>query len=76
MREINVESAKLARRIADEFQARDGRPRFVAGAIGPTNKTLSLSPDVNDPGSVSYTHLFTSLPNASSAASCGVASSS
>ncbi|AXB77768.1 homocysteine S-methyltransferase family protein [Novosphingobium sp. P6W] len=50
VREINVESAKLARRLADEFQAKDGRPRFVAGAIGPTNKTLSLSPDVNDPG--------------------------
>lgn len=48
--EINFESAKLARSIADEFQAREGRPRFVAGAIGPTNKTLSLSPDVNDPG--------------------------
>jgi 5-methyltetrahydrofolate--homocysteine methyltransferase len=50
VREINVESAKLARRVADEFTAKDGRPRFVAGAIGPTNKTLSLSPDVNDPG--------------------------
>lgn len=55
VREINVESAKLARRLADEFEARDAqngisRPRFVAGAIGPTNKTLSLSPDVNDPG--------------------------
>jgi 5-methyltetrahydrofolate--homocysteine methyltransferase len=50
VREINVESARIARRLADEFQARDGRPRFVAGAIGPTNKTLSLSPDVNDPG--------------------------
>ncbi|WP_225009809.1 MULTISPECIES: homocysteine S-methyltransferase family protein [Novosphingobium] len=50
VREINLESAKLARRLADEYQARDGRPRFVAGAIGPTNKTLSLSPDVNDPG--------------------------
>ena len=50
VREINVESAKLARRLADEYQAKDGRPRFVAGAIGPTNKTLSLSPDVNDPG--------------------------
>ncbi|MBC2651888.1 homocysteine S-methyltransferase family protein [Novosphingobium flavum] len=50
VREINVASAQLARRIADEYQARDGRPRFVAGAIGPTNKTLSLSPDVNDPG--------------------------
>ena len=50
VREINLESARLARRIADEYQAKDGRPRFVAGAIGPTNKTLSLSPDVNDPG--------------------------
>lgn len=48
--EINIESAKLARKLADEYQAKDGRPRFVAGAIGPTNKTLSLSPDVNDPG--------------------------
>jgi 5-methyltetrahydrofolate--homocysteine methyltransferase len=48
--DINYASAQLARGIADEFQARDGRPRFVAGAIGPTNKTLSLSPDVNDPG--------------------------
>ncbi len=50
VREINLESARLARGIADEFEARDGRPRFVAGAVGPTNKTLSLSPDVNDPG--------------------------
>ncbi len=50
VREINVESARLARRLADEYQEKDGRPRFVAGAIGPTNKTLSLSPDVNDPG--------------------------
>lgn len=50
VREINVESARLARKVADEFAARDGRPRFVAGAIGPTNKTLSLSPDVEDPG--------------------------
>ncbi len=50
VREINLASAHLARRVADEFTAKDGRPRFVAGAIGPTNKTLSLSPDVNDPG--------------------------
>jgi 5-methyltetrahydrofolate--homocysteine methyltransferase len=50
VREINLSSARLARTIADEFQARDGRPRFVAGSLGPTNKTLSLSPDVNDPG--------------------------
>ncbi len=48
--EINLASARIARRLADEFAAKDGRPRFVAGAIGPTNKTLSLSPDVNDPG--------------------------
>jgi 5-methyltetrahydrofolate--homocysteine methyltransferase len=59
VREINVESAKLARRVADEFQAKDGRRRFVAGAIGPTNKTLSLSPDVNDPGfrEIDWDHL-------------------
>jgi 5-methyltetrahydrofolate--homocysteine methyltransferase len=50
VRQINVESARIARALADEYEAKDGRPRFVAGAIGPTNKTLSLSPDVNDPG--------------------------
>ncbi|MES3109159.1 homocysteine S-methyltransferase family protein [Sphingomonas aurantiaca] len=50
VRAINVESARIARRLATEYEAKDGRPRFVAGAIGPTNKTLSLSPDVNDPG--------------------------
>ena len=50
VREINAASARIARQVADEFQARDGRPRFVAGSVGPTNKTLSLSPDVNDPG--------------------------
>ncbi len=48
--EINLESARIARRIADEVTAADGRPRFVAGAIGPTSRTASLSPDVNDPG--------------------------
>ena len=48
---INFESAKLAREIADEFTAKNPeQPRFVAGAIGPTNRTASLSPDVNDPG--------------------------
>ena len=50
VREINLASAQIARRLANEYAAKDGRPRFVAGAIGPTNKTLSLSPDVNDPG--------------------------
>ena len=49
--EINLAAASIARRIADEFtKANPKKPRFVAGALGPTNKTLSLSPDVNDPG--------------------------
>ncbi len=47
--ELNVEAAKLARRVADEFETPE-RPRWVAGAIGPTNRTASISPDVNDPG--------------------------
>ncbi|WP_374598933.1 homocysteine S-methyltransferase family protein [Sphingosinicella sp.] len=48
--EMNHAAARIAREEADAATARDGKPRFVAGAIGPTNKTLSLSPDVNDPG--------------------------
>ncbi|MFM1933247.1 MAG: Methionine synthase [Bacteroidota bacterium] len=49
--ELNYESAKIAREVADEFTAKDpSKPRYVAGSIGPTNRTLSLSPDVNDPG--------------------------
>ena len=49
--ELNVEAARLARAAADTFEARDAsRPRFVAGAVGPTNRTASISPDVNDPG--------------------------
>ena len=48
--DINLESARLARAAADAFTARDaGRPRFVAGILGPTNRTASLSPEVNDP---------------------------
>ncbi len=47
--EINVESAKIARQAADEFSTVE-KPRFVAGVIGPTSRTCSLSPDVNDPG--------------------------
>ncbi|HTO55604.1 MAG TPA: methionine synthase [Myxococcota bacterium] len=48
--ELNLEAAKLARRIADEFSARTpDQPRFVIGDLGPLPKTLSLSPDVNDP---------------------------
>src|SRR5262249_8208306 len=49
-RELNVEGAKLARAAADLAQSEDGRPRFVAGAIGPTNRTASISPDVGNPG--------------------------
>src|ERR1039457_2126577 len=49
--EINVAAARLAREVADRFTAADpARPRWVAGSIGPTNRTLSLSPDVEDPG--------------------------
>ena len=49
--ELNYESAKLAKEVADSFTAKEPqKPRFVAGSIGPTNKTASLSPDVNDPG--------------------------
>lgn len=49
--ELNFESAKIARKVCDEFTAQNpSKPRFVAGSIGPTNKTASLSPDVNDPG--------------------------
>ena len=50
VRELNLAAAKLARDACDEAEANDGVKRFVAGSIGPTNKTLSLSPDVNDPG--------------------------
>jgi 5-methyltetrahydrofolate--homocysteine methyltransferase len=49
--ELNQASARLARDVADEFETRDpGTPRYVAGVLGPTNRTASLSPDVNDPG--------------------------
>ncbi|MGB4415139.1 MAG: homocysteine S-methyltransferase family protein [Paludibacter sp.] len=50
VREINLEAAKLARKAADEFTTKNpDKPRFVAGAVGPTNKTASMSPDVNNP---------------------------
>ena len=48
-REMNVSAARLARECADEFSTPD-KPRFVAGALGPTPRTASISPDVNDPG--------------------------
>ncbi len=48
--EINVAAARLAREAADAAEKKDGKPRWVAGALGPTNRTASISPDVNDPG--------------------------
>ena len=49
--EMNVAAAGLARRIADEFESKDpSRPRYVAGVLGPTNRTASLSPEVENPG--------------------------
>ncbi|HEY9048568.1 MAG TPA: homocysteine S-methyltransferase family protein, partial [Ohtaekwangia sp.] len=49
--DLNYYSAKIAKEVADEYTKKDpSKPRFVAGAMGPTNKTASLSPDVNNPG--------------------------
>jgi 5-methyltetrahydrofolate--homocysteine methyltransferase len=49
--ELNFQSAKIAKEVADEFTEREPqKPRFVAGSIGPTNRTASMSPEVNDPG--------------------------
>lgn len=59
--ELSFEGARLAKEVAMEFSAKDpSRPRFVAGAIGPTNRTASMSPDVNDPGyrAVSFDDLY------------------
>jgi len=51
VKEINIQGARIARKAADDFNFKDpSKPRFVAGSIGPLNKTLSLSPDVNNPG--------------------------
>ena len=48
--ELNFESAKLAKKATEKFNIDNSKPRFVAGSIGPTNKTASMSPDVNNPG--------------------------
>jgi len=50
VRDLNYEGARLARRAMDRAEAEDGRKRYVAGALGPTNRTASISPDVNNPG--------------------------
>ena len=62
VRDINIAAAQIARREADAMTARTpDKPRFVAGAIGPTNRTASISPDVNDPGfrNISFDELVT-----------------
>jgi 5-methyltetrahydrofolate--homocysteine methyltransferase len=67
--ELNLEAARLARRIADEVSAETGQQRFVAGALGPTSRTASLSPDVNDPGfrNISFDELVTCYSQATRA---------
>jgi len=64
--ELNFEAARLARSVADEVETKDGRPCFVAGALGPTNRTASISPDVNDPGfrNVTYDELVVTYTEA------------
>ncbi len=65
--ELNVEGARLARRVADDFERREpSRPRWVAGVLGPTSRTASISPDVNDPGArnVSYEELVVAYAEA------------
>lgn len=62
--DLNFQSAKIAREVADEFTRREPhKPRFVAGAMGPTNKTASLSPEVNNPGfrAVTFDQLATAF---------------
>ncbi len=62
VRELNVEGARLARAVCDAAEAKDGRPRWVAGVLGPTNRTASISPDVNDAGmrNISFDELVAS----------------
>src|SRR5258708_10730741 len=64
--ELKLAAAKLARSVADEFWSRDGQPRFVAGALGPTNRTASLSPSVSDPAfrNITFHQLVATYPQA------------
>jgi 5-methyltetrahydrofolate--homocysteine methyltransferase len=62
--DLNFQSAKIAKEVAEEFTKREpDKPRFVAGAMGPTNKTASLSPDVNNPGyrAITFDQLVTAF---------------
>ena len=67
--ELNLAAARLARSVADAYAQQSGTPRFVAGVLGPTNRTASISPDVNDPGyrNVTFDELVTTYHDAASA---------
>jgi 5-methyltetrahydrofolate--homocysteine methyltransferase len=67
--ELNLAAARLARQVADEVSAKSGVQRFVVGALGPTSRTASLSPDVNDPGfrNISYDELGAAYSDATRA---------
>ncbi len=67
--EINLASARIARQVADDVARETGQPRFVAGVLGPTNRTASLSPDVNDPGfrNISFDELVATYGDAARA---------
>ena len=67
--EINATSARIAREVADEYAATAGTPRFVAGVLGPANRTASISPDVNDPGyrNITFQQLADSYQEAATA---------
>ncbi len=69
VRELNLEAARIARRAADRSFAATGKPRFVAGVLGPANRTASLSPDVNDPAyrSITFDQLATTYEQAATA---------
>ena len=64
--ELNKQSSSLARTVANDFENKDGKPRFVAGVLGPTNRTCSISPDVNNPGyrNISFEELVSSYSEA------------
>jgi len=67
--ELNLAAARIARECADGYAAQSGQPKFVAGVLGPSNRTASLSPDVNDPGyrDVSFDELVSTYREATSA---------
>ncbi len=71
--ELNLEAARIARRVADEVAAETGTMRFVAGALGPTNRTASMSPDVNDAAvrNITFEELVTTYQDATRALIAG-----